>query len=411
MQKEYLEDQKYFTIDLINEASIRFENYPDSFSLTEGDERDFKVNIDDAYPIPTIEWYVGQHKLEDDEIEIIHDGAPQNYRSRRAAGASYYQEIRYTAQLDHTGQQLTCKIIQTDQEGNALEQTHPVTTLYVAAPFVEPPKTLGTGIIAVIVSIACFILLLLILLFVAFRTGRFCFKNATHTIIEKEVEAPRPDQNSMETQANFGPDKPERMGSREEIDNISGENVALITRGKIQGNATAVIVTNDVNKADENEMDEQSKKLEAMLSDDELKKYDYEGNESICTSLSSIDTNVPDEDWAETFRAMGPKFHRLADLIGESGDESSTDSDNETRVDKQHLPNGTPINTMTNYKQTFSSSVTTSRKYIHTVNIKQTSSSIQHHRDDSQTTDSGMSHTPSSAINGGNDDSSEGTEI
>ena len=140
-------------MDLIKKANIRFENYPDSYSLTEGDERDFKVTIEDAYPVPTIDWYVGQHKLEDDEIEIIHDGSPQSQRSRRSAGASYYQAVRYTAQLDHTGQQLTCKITQTDEEGNALEQTHPVTTLYVAAPIVAPPKTLGTGIIAVIVSI------------------------------------------------------------------------------------------------------------------------------------------------------------------------------------------------------------------------------------------------------------------
>ena len=70
---------------MINEASIRFEKYPESYSLTEGDKEDFKVNIDGAYPIPTIEWYVGQNKLEDDEIEIIHDGTPQNHRSRRAA--------------------------------------------------------------------------------------------------------------------------------------------------------------------------------------------------------------------------------------------------------------------------------------------------------------------------------------
>ena len=401
---------------MINEASIRFEKYPESYSLTEGDKEDFKVNIDGAYPIPTIEWYVGQHKLEDDEIEIIHDGTPQNLRSRRAAPvntpASYYQEIRYTAQLDHTGQQLACKIIQTDEEGNALEQIHPVTTLFVAAPIVVPPKTLGTGIIAVIISIACFILLVLILLFVAFRTGRFCFKNATHTIIEKEVEAPRPDQNSMECQANFGPDKPERMGSREEIDNISAENVPLIARGKTQGKAITVMTSNDGNNGNEDEMDEQSKKLEAMLSDDELKKYEFEGNESICTSLSSLDTNVPDEDWKETFRAMGPKFHRLADIIGESGDESSsTDDETEIKAVQTHIPNGIPVGTMTNYKQTISSSVTTSRKFIQTVNIKQTSSSIQHHRNDSQTTDSGMSNTPSSAINGGNEDSSDGTEI
>ena len=306
---------------------------------------------------------------------------------------------------------MTCKITQTDEEGNALEQTHPVTTLYVAAPIVVPPKTLGTGIIAVIVSIACFILLVLILLFVAFRTGRFCFKNATHTIIEKEVEAARPDQNSMETQANFGPDKPERLGSREEIDNISGENVPLIERGKNQGKAITVMAIDDTNKANEDEMDEQAKKLEAMLSDDELKQYDYEGNESICTSLSSLDTNVPDEDWRETFRALGPKFHRLADMIGDSGDESSTEDENETKLERTDIPNEMPVNKMTNYKQVFSSSVTTSRKYIHTVNIKQTSNSIQHQREDSQTTDSGMSNTPSSAINGGNDDSSEGTEI
>ena len=186
----------------------------------EGDNKEFEVSIRNANPAPTIDWYIGSHKLSerDDEIEVRNSGSPRSQ--------SFSQTLRYTAQHGHNGQQLSVVVKQTDENNNVLEQTSSITTLFVAVPVVAPPKTLGIGIIAVIVSIACFILLALILLFVAFRTGRFCFKNATHTVVVKPVEAPKPDQNSMETQANissgvscgvgadFGPDKPIRTYSR-----------------------------------------------------------------------------------------------------------------------------------------------------------------------------------------------------
>ena len=401
---------------------IKFDDYPDQFDFMEGDTEDFKITIQNANPIPTIEWLVGSHKLDNDDIEIVHDGTPRN---RRSAGSSFYQTIRYTANFKHNGQQLSVVVKQTDENGNVLEQNFPVTTFFVAVPIIEEPKTLGVGIIAVIVSIACFILLALILLFIAFRTGRFCFKNATHTVLVKEVEAPRPDQNSMETQANmstgvecgvgadFAPPKPSRTYSRDQLDNISGENVPLISNEKTQGKAISIVATAGGKAAGKDASSEEVKKLEAMLSgsEDELKRYEYEGNESICTSLSSINTDVPEEDWEETFRALGPKFHRLADLVGGKGDESDTDEENEkTDVVCGTKDNGTQISTsLSSYKHTASYTMSSTRKYIQTVNIKQ-SSSIQHYSQDSQT-DSGVSNTPSSGVNGGGEESSEGTEI
>ena len=402
---------------------IQFENYPDEFELVEGDQEEFKITIQNANPIPTIDWYVGSHKLDDDEIKILYDGTPND---RRSSGESFYQTILYTAQTGHNGQQLSCTVRQTDEENHELEQNFPVTTLFVSAPIVHPPSAgLGVGVIAVIVSIACFILLALILLFIAFRTGRFCFKNATHTVLVKEVEAPRPNQNSMETQADmsagvecgvgadFGPTKPIRTYSRENLVNDSGETVPLITNEKAQGKSVAIVSTSTGKASGDDETNVQARRLEAMLSADELKEYEYEGNDSICTSLSSLDTNVPEEDWEATFRALGPKFHRLADIVGSGrSDESSTDDENETRVKKIPAKYGNQItsSTLASFHQKVSHSVSSSRKYIKTVNIKQTSS-IQHYSQDSQNTDSGLSNTASSAVNGGDEDSTDGTEI
>jgi cytochrome c-type biogenesis protein CcmE len=47
---------------------------------------------------------------------------------------------------------------------------------------------LGVAVIAIIVACGAFLLLVLILLFVAFRTGRWCFKQPTQLVyIEKEA--------------------------------------------------------------------------------------------------------------------------------------------------------------------------------------------------------------------------------
>ena len=384
----------------------------------EGDNKEFEVSIKNANPAPTIDWYIGSHKLSerDDEIEIRHSGSPKSQ--------SFSQTIRYTAQHGHNGQQLSVVVKQTDENNNVLEQKSSITTLFVAVPIVDPPKTLGIGIIAVIVSIACFILLALILLFIAFRTGRFCFKNATHTVLVKEVEAPKPDQNSMETQANmsngvscgvgadFGPDKPIRTYSREQLDNVSGEMVPLIVDANNQGKATSVETSTQGNTIDDADFRRQAEKLEAMLkgSEDELKNYEYEGNESLCSSLSSINTYVPEEDWEETFKALGPKFQKLSDMInGDEDEEEGKDGDSENKYEADNTKEVQNI-PISSYKQIVSHhTMSSTRRFIQTVNIKQ--SSIHHYSQNSPTSDSGLSHTPSSAVNGGDESSTDGTEI
>ena len=388
----------------------------------EGDKKEFEISIRNANPPPTIDWYIGSHKLteRDNDIEIRQSGAPKS--------SSFSQTIRYTAQHGHNGQQLSVVVKQTDENNNVLEQKSSLTTLFVAVPVVEPPKTLGIGIIAVIVSIACFILLALILLFVAFRTGRFCFKNASHTVLVKEVEAPKPDQSSMETQANissgvscgvgadFGPDKPIRTYSREQLDNVSGENVPLIVNENSQGKAISVDASTQDKAINDVDLKRQAQKLEAMLkgSEDELKNYEYEGNESLCSSLSSINTDVPEEDWEETFKALGPKFQKLSDMInGDDSEEEGKDDDskNNDEVDNTKEVQNVPISS---YKQIVSQhtsrhTMSSTRRFIQTVNIKQ--SSIQHYSQNSSASDSGVSHTPSSAVNGGDESSTDGTEI
>ena len=68
-----------------------------------------------------------------------------------------------------------------------------------------------------------------------------------------------------------------------------------------------------------------------------MRAYEYEGNGSRCTSLSSLNSTVSDQtDWEDTFRAMGPKFHKLADMAGglysdDSGQEDSM-SDGGTEI-------------------------------------------------------------------------------
>ena len=85
----------------------------------------------------------------------------------------------------------------------------------------------------------------------------------------------------------------------------------------------------------------QAPKLTPTGAPDETRLYEYEGtNESRCTSLSSLNSSSSDvqtdyADWEDSFRALGPKFHKLADLAGgrlqdeeeDSGQEDSSVSD------------------------------------------------------------------------------------
>ena len=76
-------------------------------------------------------------------------------------------------------------------------------------------------------------------------------------------------------------------------------------------------------------------KLESLLATDEITDWNYEGNGSICTSLSSLDNDSVTTDWEDTLRSYGPKFTKIADMVsGEDTDSnrSSYQEDGGTEV-------------------------------------------------------------------------------
>jgi hypothetical protein len=112
--------------------------------------------------------------------------------------------------------------------------------------------------------------------------------------------------------ADFGPAKPTRHGSKENL---------LLTQPLL--GKEAVKNNNKIEISD----------LEVLLAEDELNVWADEGPElSRATSLSSLNsTQVTDQDWEETFRSMGPKFSHLADMAaGEDIDTCSDESSNES---------------------------------------------------------------------------------
>ncbi len=66
---------------------------------------------------------------------------------------------RYTAELDHTGKKLILRVLQTDAEGNEVEDSTEVFLSVRATPLPPESQSMGAGIIAAIVAVACFILL------------------------------------------------------------------------------------------------------------------------------------------------------------------------------------------------------------------------------------------------------------
>ena len=132
----------------------------------------------------------------------------------------------------------------------------------------------------------------------------------------------------------------------------------------------------------------------------------------MCTSLSSLNTIITEDDWEDTFRSLGPKFSHLADLAGGRLDEDEEepvadvekvqDGENATDISLQKADNKPKY------------SYPSKRKYISPpINVKPNQFSYNSVEQDGQTTDSGnMSCTnTSSAVDGGDEDSTDGTEI
>ena len=77
----------------------------------------------------------------------------------------------------------------------------------------------------------------------------------------------------------------------------------------------------------------QAPKLTPTGAPDETRLYEYEGNDSRCTSLSSLNSSSSDQtDWEDSFRALGPKFHKLADMAGGRLHDEEQDSGQEDSV-------------------------------------------------------------------------------
>ena len=147
-------------------------------------------------------------------------------------------------------------------------------------------------------SSAVLVVLILIIILFLWRTGSACFKKEqidqrqpAHGNIEVQTS---PDGASIGVGADFGPEKPKRTFSKDEL------REPLLKSG-----------------ADSSSID---KLLEALIPEDEIFLFNHEGSEEMsqATSLSSLDTYVSEKDWLETLQSFGPKFKNLADLV--SGD-------------------------------------------------------------------------------------------
>ena len=95
-----------------------------------------------------------------------------------------------------------------------------------------------------------------------------------------------------------------------------------------------------------------------------------------------------------------------------NGDDSAEEGKDGESKDRYEVDNTKEVQNIpiSSYKQIVSQhTMSSTRRFIQTVNIKQ--SSIQHYSQNSSASDSGLSHTPSSAVNGGDESSTDGTEI
>ncbi len=285
---KYLSVQEFFEVALVIKATVDNGQLPPETSLTEGEERDFSVQIrnGNVHPPPEFVWYLDGHQLQ------------------------VASKIRYEAKLTDSGKRLICKVIQEDDESNHIESS--LSTLLRISARPAEPAGMNVLSISLIVSGCVLVILVAIVLLFLWRTERACFGKAEPVSIYIERTRQRPAQGDAQVQmssrnegldasvgANFGPSKPLRSASK---DNLLTE--------PLLGSEPRTDVS----------------KLEVLLAADELQVWSDEGSEmSKATSLSSLDTQVSSQDWSDTLRTFGPKFAHLVDMV--SANCSSSDSD------------------------------------------------------------------------------------
>ena len=108
--------------------------------------------------------------------------------------------------------------------------------------------------------------------------------------------------------ADFGPGKPRRVDFRDE-----NEYEPLLISELPLGSDNF-----ELKKAD---------KICDNFVEDEATEFKYEGTDSLATSLSSLNTDVSDRDWEETFRVLGPEFAEMlsGEMDSDSDDSSGTE--------------------------------------------------------------------------------------
>lgn len=316
----YFSDQKYFLVNTVRKPDSarlvfgrkggprggrRQQEDEEELDLFGGDKLEVTVEIRGSDPIPAAILWLINSRPADPKTEVVLQGQPE-----LQADGLVTQKVVYQAREDHSGKKLVCLIQQVDSEGH-VEETKAEVLLRVQAPPKQERSSVNLTVVAVIVSVGCFVLIALILLCVAFRTGRWCFKNSARSPPKVYV-----DRRSMQVQAesegvhmgvsaDFGPNKPRRTYSHEnDLDKVTNESAPLVVRGGSEACPDGAGM---------------SRKLERLLegAQDETTLYSFEGRaSSLATSLSTLNTDeasIDAADWEETFKAvlhpkeLGPK--------------------------------------------------------------------------------------------------------
>lgn len=299
----YENDQKYFEIQIIQQARMSFD-LPEELDLVDNDDFEIPITIQDANPLPKIEYFLNSVQF---KPEIVERTSP----TQNSQGLySFSQTVRYHAQAEDSGKKLIIRATQEDSSGNKVEESTEIYLTVKDAPPPAPRSTLGAGIIGAIVAIAAFILLAIILCCVCWRNGKYCFA--------KEPEEPqmfyeeKPEQGEMQVQtenpmsaeagslAPWGPAKPQR--------NYNNELLLGQPAPKLQEEA----------------------ELPNAFAKDETRGYGDEGLGSDAGSIPDLNVDVTERDWKDTVQVLGPKFSMFADYVrGEGNGDSDEDKEDE----------------------------------------------------------------------------------
>ena len=301
---EYLHVQNYFQLILLTKALVNDNQLPEETQLTEGEQTYLDIDIsnpEDVYPPPQFHWYL--------------DNNPIQLEQTSKFGIITSHQVSYQASLSDSGKRLSCQVVQKDDEGNEVS-TRLSTMLKIAAQ--PEPKPMNVGILAILISTAIFLVLIALLILFLWKTQKMCFKRSNQELNTVYVTPSPPRQGSAEVQttnlqsesvgvgADFGPSKPKRSGSRDEL------NQPLLGSSH---DAPDTTISSHI-------------KLDHLLPEDELNAWNDEGSSmSLATSLSSINTSVAEKEWETTLRSYGPKFYAIADMVAGLSDNDDQESD------------------------------------------------------------------------------------